>query len=155
MAHAILLALVLAISIVEFATSPSAQHLDWPWLGVIIADVGANDPEGVGGAPGSGIYITGVDQNGPSFAAGILRHDIIVAVNGRPSGNTRELNCQIQPMRPGEVVLVTVTRGGRPLSFSVTLGRWPRSGNFPLPNFVECGRDRVSGAIRREIRSSA
>ena len=156
MAHAILLALALVAAIAAQSHWPArAQHMDWPWLGVVIADVGSTDPEGAGGNVGGGTYVTGVDQDGPSSVAGLLRHDIIVAVDGRPAGNTRELNCLIQPRRPGEVVMVTIMRGGRPRTFSVTLGRWPQSEHFPRPNFVECGRDRLSRAISPEPRSSA
>jgi serine protease Do len=131
-----------------------AEEREWPWLGVIITDYSNDDPNSVGGRE-SGAYVTGVDKGGPSAAAGVLRHDIIIAIDGRSATNTREVNCLIQPRHPGEVVLVTVKRGGRPRSFSVTLGRWPEADDFPRPQLAGCGPSRVSVAPEARAQVSA
>lgn len=122
------------------ASDAAGQERNWPWLGVTITDIigivekGAND---------GGSYVTNVDQAGPASAAGVLRHDIIVAIDGRRAVNSRELTCLIQGRRPGDLVQVSITRGGRPYTMAARLGHWPE-GRFPLPMLGECGRDRVS-----------
>jgi serine protease Do len=125
-------------------TGPAvAQVRDWPWLGVIITDISSGNVEGyIGG--GGGAYVTGVEQPGPAFAAGLSRHDIIVGVDGRSTLNTRELTCLIQVKRPGDTILVTVMRGGRQQSVPATLGRWPENKEFPRPAVGNCGGDPVS-----------
>lgn len=125
------------------ASGATGQAPDWPWLGVIITDITKSDLDGRGGGEG-GSYVTGVETPGPASAAGVLRHDIIVAVDGRAAINTRELTCLIQGRRPGDVVLVTIMRGGRQQSMTAKLARWPEFKDFPRPRSGDCGKDRVS-----------
>jgi S1-C subfamily serine protease len=134
---------LLALAGLMFAHRAMGQTQDWPWLGVIITDISSGNVEGYGGG-GPGSYVTGVEYAGPAFAAGLLRHDIIVAVDGRTALNTRELTCIIQGKRPGDVVSVTIMRAGRRQSVPATLGRWPPSHDFPRPALANCGKDPVS-----------
>ena len=121
------------------------QAQEWPWLGVIITDISNGRLQGYEGVDGGGgSYVTGVEQPGPASAAGLHSHDIIIAVDGRTTLNTRELTCIIQGKRPGDVVSVTIMRGGRPQSLPATLGRWPPSTAFPRPALVNCGAGPVS-----------
>ncbi|MBX9590605.1 MAG: PDZ domain-containing protein [Hyphomonadaceae bacterium] len=136
------LAVVAAMGLM-LALSDSGRAEDWPWLGVIITDTNGSNLEGYGGSGGS--YVTGIESAGPAFTAGLLRHDIIIAVDGLSTVNTRELTCLIQGKRPGDTVLVTVMRAGRQTSLPATLGRWPESREFPRPALAHCGRDPVSG----------
>jgi PDZ domain len=117
------------------------QLRDWPWLGVVITDVNGNF---TGGGGGGGSYVTGVDHAGPASSAGLMRHDIIIAIDGRAALNPRELTCLIQGRRPGDIVSVTVMRAGQPTSLSTTLGRWPDGKEFPRPAAASCGKDPVS-----------
>jgi len=134
---------LLAFMGLVFAQKAIGQTQDWPWLGVIITDITSGNVEGYDGG-GAGSYITGVEYAGPASAAGLLRHDIIIAVDGRTALNTRELTCLIQGRRPGDVVSVTVMRAGRQQSIPATLGRWPPSKEFPRPALGNCGKDPVS-----------
>lgn len=120
------------------------QTQDWPWLGVIITDISSGNVEGYKGG-GAGSYVTGVEHGGPASAAGLLHHDIIIAVDGRSAVNTRELTCLIQGRRPGDTVAVTVMRAGRRQSIPATLGSWPPSKEFPRPALGNCGKEPVSG----------
>ena len=136
-----------------FAQKASGQTQDWPWLGVIITDIGSGDVEGYQGG-GAGSYVTGVEHAGPASDAGLIRHDIIIAVDGRSALNTRELTCLIQGRRPGDVVSVTVMRAGRQQSMPATLGRWPPSKDFPRPALGNCGQAPVS-SLRGDQRARA
>lgn len=134
---------LLAFMGLMFAQKASGQTQDWPWLGVIITDISSGDVEGYKGG-GAGSYVTGIEYAGPASDAGLLRHDIIIAVDGRSALNTRELTCLIQGRRPGDVVSVTVMRAGRQQSMPATLGRWPPSKDFPRPALGNCGKEPVS-----------
>lgn len=131
-----------------------AQNRGWPWLGVIITDINRLNVQGYDGG-GSGAYVTGVEQPGPASTAGLQRHDIIVAVDGRTTLNTRELTCVIQGKRPGDVVSVTVMRGGKPHSITAMLGSWPDSTEFPRPTPGNCGGEPVSGLTVPEKKAHA
>lgn len=135
---------IAALTCVLTSSAAMAQMHDWPWLGVIITDISSGNVEGYSGG-GAGAYVTGIEQPGPAFAAGLYRHDIIVGVDGHSTLNTRELTCLIQDRRPGDTILVTIMRGGREKSVPATLGRWPESKEFPKPAFGNCGREPVSG----------
>jgi hypothetical protein len=138
----LVLALLSGLAIIPPA---AGQGREWPWLGVIITDIGSGAPLGYEGGSGGGAYVTGVEQPGPASAAGLHSHDIIIAVDGLAAVNTRELTCLIQGKRPGDIVSVTIMRGGRQKSVPTTLGRWPEGKDFPRPAVANCGRDPVSG----------
>ena len=120
-----------------------AQLQDWPWLGVVITDISSGNIEGYAGG-GAGSYVTGVEEPGPAFAAGLRRHDIIVGLDGRTAMNTRELTCLLQGKRPGEIVEVHFKRGGRELAMRVVLGNWPQATEFPRPASGRCPGQAVS-----------
>ena len=134
---------LLACTGLLFAQKASGQTQDWPWLGVIITDISSGTVEGYKGG-GAGSYVTGIEQAGPASDAGLLRHDIIIGVDGRSALNTRELTCLIQGRRPGDVVSVTIMRAGQRQSIPATLGRWPPSKEFPRPAIGNCGKEPVS-----------
>ncbi len=120
-----------------------AQLQDWPWLGVVITDISSGNIEGYAGG-GAGSYVTGVEEPGPAFAAGLRRHDIIVGLDGRAAMNTRELTCLLQGKRPGESVEVHFKRGGREQAMRVVLGNWPQATEFPRPASGRCPGQAVS-----------
>jgi S1-C subfamily serine protease len=49
--------------------------------------------------------------------------DIIVAIDGKPVHNVDELLTEVEAHSPGQVVTVTVLRGGRSVDVPVTLGQ--------------------------------
>jgi hypothetical protein len=134
---------LLAFMGLMFAQTASGQAQDWPWLGVIITDISSGNIEEYK-ADGAGSYVTGIEHAGPASDAGLIRHDIIIAVDSRSALNTRELTCLIQGRRPGDVVSVTVMRAGQRQSMPATLGRWPPSKEFPRPAIGNCGKEPVS-----------
>jgi serine protease Do len=54
--------------------------------------------------------------------AGAKVDDVITAVNGAATANRTELISTIQRYRPGDVVTLTVDRGGQSMSLKATLG---------------------------------
>jgi serine protease Do len=69
-----------------------------------------------------GILITGVEDNGPSYNAGVLPSDVIMSVQGSPVTNAEALSSLISSQRAGEPISLEVYRGGEFLDLSVTLG---------------------------------
>lgn len=53
--------------------------------------------------------------------AGVMVGDILVKVNGIPLADEKAFKADAENRKPGKEVTVTVTREGRPLTFTVTL----------------------------------
>ena len=77
-------------------------------------------------APGSpaeqaGLVASGVDSEGRPASGG----DIIVAVNGVSVATGSDLTSQLNQLRPGDEVMLTVVRDGAEAQITLTLGEWP------------------------------
>ncbi|MEZ5552568.1 MAG: trypsin-like peptidase domain-containing protein [Pseudomonadales bacterium] len=88
------------------------------WLGVDLAS-----SPGADSSPG--LLVTGVDPAGPAARAGILRNDLITAVNGQPAVNSIVISRLIAAINPGGEMIVEVSRNGRELTFSAIAGERP------------------------------
>lgn len=114
------------------ALALSGQELARPWVGVyytmitkqVAADLdlpveeGALVDLGPNGAPA-------VFPGSPADAAGLQAGDIITALGGRRVEESHDLATLLLPYRPGDVVTLTVLRGGDELDIDVTLGILP------------------------------
>ncbi|MGN6246278.1 MAG: S1C family serine protease [Motilibacteraceae bacterium] len=60
--------------------------------------------------------------NGPADSAGLRPGDVVTAVDGKAVGDSSELIVAIRARQPGDVVTLTVQRGGRTFEVKVTLG---------------------------------
>lgn len=137
-----LLLLTALFSIAAWQTS--AQSDVRAWLGVTVTDATREHLQDNGGGDG-GSYVMVVEGAGPASTAGILRQDIIVAVDGQTAINSLELMCLLQARRPGEAVLITLVRGGQRHAVTAKLARWPeRVGGLPPPPLYDCGRREIS-----------
>ena len=67
------------------------------------------------------IYATDVPKDGGAYAAGIRRGDRIQKVNGVDILSGGELQEQVSRFKPGDKVPVTVLRGEKPVTLTVTL----------------------------------
>lgn len=67
-----------------------------------------------------GIVVEGVSSGSPAEAAGIQAGDVVVAVDGRPLPDAREVPALITSLA-GRKVRFDLLRGGRPLSVDVSL----------------------------------
>ena len=122
---------------IDFAKPIMALVLDGeeiarPWVGVYFSmvdqqiaaeldlpvDEGALIGEGPNGAPA-------VFAGSPGEAAGLQAGDIITNVAGRQVDEAHDLITLLLPYRPGDVVDLTVVRGGEELTIPVTLGTLP------------------------------
>jgi len=71
-------------------------------------------------ANASAAMLSSVDPNGPASAGGLLRHDLIVALDGMPVSGVDDLIRLLSAERIGRTVEVAVLRLGRPRTFQLT-----------------------------------
>ena len=121
----------------ELISSGQVQHA---WLGVRLASI---DP-GVAGLvkdlPSHGAVITLVVKGSPAAAAGLeasrqavtvdgesvpVGGDSIVAVDGKQAASATQVADAVALGKPGEVLTLTVVRGGKTREVQVTLGTLP------------------------------
>ncbi|HMD58622.1 MAG TPA: PDZ domain-containing protein, partial [Steroidobacteraceae bacterium] len=85
------------------------------WLGVSPADVSDEQARQLGLAQG-GVVVVKTDNPSPAQSAGLLRGDIVVAINGRKVRNSEDALVQIAALQPGTSVTLQVLRGTRALT---------------------------------------
>ena len=66
-----------------------------------------------------GAMLSSLDQNGPASVAGLLSHDLIVALDGEPVGGVDDLIRLLDRNRIGKKVVIDLLRMGRLRSFDV------------------------------------
>ena len=70
----------------------------------------------------AGVYVEDVDLNGPADRAGIEAGDIITAINDTEVSSLEELNLIKNRYKSGDIVTLTVFRGGTIMNVSLVLG---------------------------------
>jgi S1-C subfamily serine protease len=101
------------------------------WIGVEPQDLSPELAESFGVAPGSGVIITGVLQNGPAARAGIRPGDVITRVAGREVGNVAQLLSAVAALPPGTPAQLDVVRKGDKSTLDVKPGRRTPPGAAP------------------------
>ena len=114
----------------ELATAPtpikfSEESLAGVHTGGVMGHGGAflgimPDYSTLDGADGCGI--SGVTPGSPAAAAALRAGDVLVAWNGEPIGNVRDLTARLAEAEPGDRVTLTLVRGGQQVRQSVVLG---------------------------------
>jgi serine protease Do len=66
-----------------------------------------------------------VQAGSPAASSELKPSDVIVAVDGQPVKDARDLSRRIAAVRPGTTVRLTVIRDGAERAFPLTLGRLP------------------------------
>ncbi|MFC9941876.1 S1C family serine protease [Streptomyces pratensis] len=101
----------------ELINTGKATH---PVIGVTLDMEFTGDGAKVGGrTSGGGAAVT---EGGPADKAGIRSGDIITEVEGRRVHSGEELIVKIRAHRPGDRLGLVLTRGGKDLSMTLTLG---------------------------------
>jgi putative serine protease PepD len=92
----------------------------YPIIGVLLDSNYQGEGVQVASEPDGGTQP--VTPGGPAEAAGIRAGDVIVHIDGSPVTAPDELIVAIRSKAPGDVVVLTVRRGGEELEIPVTLG---------------------------------
>jgi serine protease Do len=96
------------------------------WVGMKVQPLTRGVAERLGVGAVRGVVATYVERGSPTARAGIAPGDVIVAVNGKDVSDIREVGRAIFGARVGDVITVTVLRGGKRMDFEVKLEEVPR-----------------------------
>jgi serine protease Do len=92
------------------------------YLGVNISEVNSKIVEEKGLKVNDGVYVGGFPTGGSAAqSAGLKVNDVIVKIDGVPTGSQSKLMELVGRKRPGETVVVTVNRDGEVKDFNVVL----------------------------------
>ena len=100
------------------------------FLGVSIRDIDSKFADEQGMKELRGVYVSDVNDGSAAKEAGIQKGDVITSINKIDVNSTSELLGQVSRYRPGEKVVVVVSRKGEDKTFNVTLRN--RDGNTSL-----------------------
>lgn len=102
-----------------------AQPARPPWLGVNPAPLSEITAENAGMKEPKGVLVDDIVPQGPAAAAGIVKGDIILAVEGKETESPDALTARIREFDPGKKVLVTLWRERKKQEIPVTLPACP------------------------------
>jgi serine protease Do len=95
------------------------------WLGVKIQNIDEDTAASLGLGEAKGALVTEVTTSGPAAEAGLKNGDAILAVNGQPVADSRDLARQIAGISPNAKVDVKILRGQKEQVVPVKLGTFP------------------------------
>ena len=93
------------------------------WLGVGIQDITDSLKEYYGLESDAGVLVTEVYPDQPAERGGIESGDVIVAVDGEPVEDARDLSSTVANLPVGKETKIKVIRDGKRRTLTVTLGR--------------------------------
>jgi putative serine protease PepD len=95
------------------------------YLGVEVEDETAQIKEAYGFVPSSGAVVVSVQPGSPAAAAGIAQGDVIVTFDSKSITSAQNLTTDVQASPIGSKVSVTLWRGPKKKTVSVTLAQAP------------------------------
>jgi serine protease Do len=95
------------------------------WIGAEVQSVTPELADGLGVNDLHGAIVANVQANGPAAKAGLKSGDVVTAVEGELVKNANELTRKIHEKTPGSSIQLTMLRGGKQDSLTVTLGQLP------------------------------
>lgn len=114
------------------------------WIGVQIQPVTPEIAESLGLKTATGVLVAEPQKDSPAAKAGIESGDVILAVNGQPIADTRELARKIGALVPGTSVKLGLVRKGAEKTLTLTLGE--------LPVQREAGVEQRRNDLRPDVR---
>jgi serine protease Do len=112
------------------------------WLGVAIQPVTPPIARVLGLKKAEGALVGDVTPGSPAERAGVRRGDVVLAVNGEPINETRDLSFKVAMLPPGSTVRLRVLRQRREMEIPVVLGEQP-AGRRPFAPRAEPGAARA------------
>lgn len=103
-------------------------HLPKPYLGIRLQPLWLDDDTRTKlGRKSRGIAaVGGVDAGSPAAQAHVELGDLLLTLDGEPAESVNSLARRIAGTSPGQIVVLEVLRGGKPLTINVQIGERPR-----------------------------
>jgi len=95
------------------------------WLGITLQDLTEELALALAVGSTRGSIISAVDDPGPAVAVGLRPGDVLMAINGVKSTDSRAYMRAIVEFSVGEQVKLTIWREGKAQDFHATVGEWP------------------------------
>jgi serine protease Do len=95
------------------------------WLGVSVQDLTPALAKALRAPEAGGAVVASVEEGSPAARAGVKAEDVVVAVDGKAIGSSRELTRTIGFTDPGKSVTLTIYRNGDKRETKVELGARP------------------------------
>ncbi|WP_285907428.1 Do family serine endopeptidase [Pseudodesulfovibrio pelocollis] len=92
------------------------------WIGVTIQSVDATQAKALGLPEARGALISSVGKDHPADKAGIRQGDVVLEVNGEQVNDSKDLLARIAGLMPGDKARLTLWRGDKRITKTVTLG---------------------------------
>lgn len=111
------------VSIVKKVTADLLKYgnVQRGYLGILPRELDSKVAKELNAKVGRGIYVGEVVDGGAAKAAGLQKGDVIVKMEGQPVDSDAQMREIIGRRRPGDVINVTVNRGGDERDFKVEL----------------------------------
>ena len=128
-----------------------------PWLGAELQDVTQEIADSLGFARPEGALVVSLHPDSPLARAGLKRGDVVLAIEGKPIENARELGYRVATSAIGSTPIVEYQRGGKRTETSITLAAAPETtardetlieGKNPLAGMVAAN---LSPAVADEL----
>lgn len=97
------------------------HHNGEGYLGVVFANLTAQQRAKLQIAGKEGVAIAAVDHDAPAGNAGLRSNDVIIQMNGKKVQHAEDLRETLHKMSPGQTIVLDVLREGRPLQVRVVL----------------------------------
>ncbi len=91
------------------------------FLGIVPGEITSKVSDDYGVKPGEGVIVEGVTTDSPADDAGLRVNDVITAISGSSITGPEELRHQLSKLNPKDTVDLTILRGGKTRTVSVTL----------------------------------
>ncbi|MBI2719169.1 MAG: DegQ family serine endoprotease [Rhizobiales bacterium] len=138
-------------------SAETGQAVKRPWLGAELQDVTQEIADSLGFARPEGALIVSLHAESPLAKAGLKRGDVVLAIEGKPVENARELGYRVATQPIGSTPIIEYQRGGKRTETAITLIAAPESvarqelligGTTPLTGVVAAN---LSPAVADEL----
>jgi S1-C subfamily serine protease len=128
-----------------------------PWIGAELQDVTQDIADSLGFARPEGALIVSLHPDSPLAKAGLKQGDVVLAIEGKPIENARELGYRVATSAIGSTSIIEYQRGGKRTETSITLTAAPETtardetlieGKNPLAGMVAAN---LSPAVADEL----
>jgi serine protease Do len=96
------------------------------WVGMRVQDINPALAQNLGLPDVHGVVTSFVEPDSPADRAGVRAGDVVVAVNGEPIESVRQARRAIFGSRVGDVITVSILRGGETNDYDIKLEEVPR-----------------------------